>query len=107
MNLQDYLQELADEPCARTVPASIMKAVRFVELAGGVPQGAGYGDNQQLWGVVRDLEVQLAKKGGGRDRKQASMFLLSMVISLELCVCTKRKVPDYIIASAWVKLIKL
>jgi hypothetical protein len=107
MNLQDYLQELADEPCARTVPAGIMKAVRFMELAGSVMQSEGYGDNQQLWGVVHDLEVQLAKKGGGRDRKQASMFLVSMVVSLELCVCTQREVPEYIIAFAWVKLLKI
>ena len=104
----DYLETLAAEPCARTVPQGIMSSIKFLETAGGVPVESSFGDNGYLKSVVKELEVELCKAGGVRERKKAQLFAVTIIMGLELLVTTEREeVPLYAKAIAWVKLLKI
>ncbi len=100
----DYLHDRSEEPCARTVPASIVGALSFIEKAGGVPLGARLSMDGLVVSTVEYLTVALSK--GAEPTKKAAMILLGMVMALELYVVDVSK-PRYCRGVAWLRLVKI
>ena len=88
----DYLHDRSEEPCARTVPSSIVGALSFIEKAGGVPLGSRLSGDGLVVSTVEYLTVILSK--GAAPTVKAAMVLLGMVMSLELYVMDSSK-PRY------------
>ena len=99
----DYLHDRAEEPCARTVPASVLGALSFVEKAGGVPLEVRLSGDSLVVSTVESLTVSLSK--GSSPTKKASMILLGMVMALELYVMDSSR-PRYCRGVAWLRLVK-
>lgn len=59
-HLEEYLEECFDEPCARTVPKSILAAVDFIESRGGVPLSERFSKNLDLVTKVQDMTMHLS-----------------------------------------------
>ena len=100
----DYLHDRSEEPCARTVPASIVGALSFLEKAGGVPLEARLSLDSLVASTADYLTVSLSK--GAAPTKKAAMVLLCMVMSLELYVVDVTR-PLYCRGVAWLRLVKI
>ena len=100
-----YLQARAAEPCGRTVPASCVKSLIFVEAAGELPEQECISGHPALRNTLEELAVVLGSKDL-REVKQAPQLLVAQVIAMECMVlCTAEK--RYVRCFAWYKLVKL
>ena len=100
-----YLDARAQEPCARTVPSSIVMALSFFEDCGGVPQPDRVSAHPVLIRAVKDIEVTLAR-GEGHVRRKAPHFPAMIVLSLELLIVDD-EVSKYRRVYAWVTLVRV
>ena len=102
----DYLFDLRDGGCARSVPDHVAAAWAFVEKAGGVKLCDRLTDNV-LW--VRNVQaVKATLLEGNTQTKKAPQYTVSMLISLEIVVANQGYPrPKYIRALAWLKLVKV
>ncbi|CAE8624964.1 unnamed protein product [Polarella glacialis] len=98
----DYLEDRAQEPCGRTVPATAISSLRFFEKVGEVEERLA--DTSLVLSTVSRLEVQLSTNSV--PTKKAPMYFLSLLIALEMFVVCERY-PLYYRAFAWYKLIKV
>ena len=100
----DYMQERLDEPCARTVPSSILSALGFMEKAGGVALHDRMANQQTLKNMVNqgvmDLELNAP------PTKKAPLMPLMLVGALELLVLDATQ-PVFARGLAWYKLLKV
>ncbi|CAE8672089.1 unnamed protein product [Polarella glacialis] len=103
-HLVDYLLDRGDEPCARTVPGSVVSAVRFLERCGDVGAESAVADDRLVTAVLQDLTIQLSV--GAPATRKAAMYLVVMVLALEFYVVDETNAV-YTRVFAWVKLIKL
>ena len=83
--LLDYLEVLAGEPCARTVPRSFLQAFGFIEEKGEVPIEERYSRAATLRTTVDDIEAKLAT--GAPVTVKAPSLLLVLLVALECLVC--------------------
>ena len=100
----DYLHDRAGEPCARTVPSSILGALSFVEKAGGVPAEDRLSADYLVTSTMESLTVSLSR--GAAPTKKSAMVLLGIVLSLELYVVDDSR-PRYCRGVAWLRLVKI
>jgi hypothetical protein len=103
-DMLEYLNDVLDNDCGKSVPNSIMAALIVLERTGGVPISSRISVNPMWVGAVAQAESAIKSVKGGVIRK-ASPFLLTMVISLELFVCSDR--PKFHRGVAWLRLVKL
>ena len=100
----DYMQERFDEPCARTVPISILSAIGFMEKAGGVALQDRMANQQTLKNLVNqgvmDLELNAPPP------KKAPLMPLILVGALELLVLDTTQ-PAFARGLVWYKLLKV
>jgi hypothetical protein len=64
----------------------VLSSIKFLETAGGVPEESSFGDNGYLKSVVKELEMELCKAGGVREKKKAQLFAVTIIMGLELLV---------------------
>ena len=100
----DYLHDRSEEPCARTVPSSIIGALSFLEKAGGVPLESRLSGDGLVASTVEYLTVSLSR--GAAPTKKAAMLLLGMLMALELYVLDVSR-PRYCRGVAWLRLVKI
>jgi hypothetical protein len=72
--LLDYLEVLAGEPCARTVPRSFLQALSFIEEKGEVPNEERYSRAATLRTTIDDLEARLST--GAPVTVKAPLFMI-------------------------------
>ena len=100
----DYLHDRAGEPCARTVPSSIVGALSFIEKAGCVPMEVRLSSDGLVISTMEYLTVALSR--GTAPTKKSAMVLLGIVMSLELYVVDEAR-PQYCRGVAWLRLVKI
>ncbi|CAE7733651.1 HET-E1 [Symbiodinium sp. CCMP2592] len=102
--LMNYVEELAQEPCARTRLQSVLSAVIFFERVGGVKVEASISSHVLVRNLVRVRTAEL--EAGAPPTKQAPALALIMVMSLEAVVVNSAH-KKFVRAYAWARLLKL
>lgn len=102
--LLDYLKDVVDGGCCRTIPDSIAAALAFVEQAGDVPLADRFSQDVLWLRTLQSVKADLVR--GNTQVSKAPQFTISMVLALELLVMDKHK-PMYVRALAWLRLVKL
>jgi hypothetical protein len=100
-----YLELRAQEPCARTVPSTLLTTLSFFENCGGLPPADRVSAHPVVLRTVKDIEVSL-DSGKGHLRRKAAQFPVMVVIALELVVIDADHAA-YKRAYAWVTLIRI
>ena len=99
----DFLEELAAEPCGKTVPDAFCATVSFMENAAGIPQGDRLSKHAAVQRSLAQITCQL--ETGAPPTKKARPQPLMLVLALELWVM-KEDAPRYSRGFAWFKLLK-
>jgi hypothetical protein len=103
--MQDYLQDLALGPMAKSIPAGVGGALAFFESISGFPE-LQWISQLTLWkNNLGNLEMQLQGRDGETAVHKSPMFTITMVIALELYVVSDR--PKYKRFLAYCLLLKL
>ena len=84
-DLVRYLESRAEEPCGRTVPGTIQRAVVFVESAGEVPPCDTVATHSSVNNLLEELSTTLG--AAVRSKRRALQLPVSMVIYWEGVVC--------------------
>jgi len=100
----DYLDDLCNSGCARTVPDSWLSALGFMEEKGGYPLDKRFSLQPVVISTVRSIAASLAT-GAAPTRKAPALFV-KVLISLELYICDVEQ-PRFLRGFAWLKLIKV
>jgi hypothetical protein len=95
---------LFQEPCARTVPRSVLEAVSFVKERGGILKNDRMIESEELANLVADMTLKLSTTAP--LTRKAPLLLVSVAIALELYVVDELR-PKYKRAFAWTKLLRL
>ena len=103
-DLMDYIAGRLEEPCGRSVPLSIVAAVRFLEAAAEVPMEKRLSENP----ILQNFMSEISKSGwwATRTRTSANRLLLAVVFCWEFLVMEESQ-RAYIRLFAWFKLVKL
>ena len=80
----EYIQERVAEPCARTVPHSVLAAFSFMEKAGGVAVRDRVSGEQVLRNFVDQSTMDL--EGGAPPKRNSPLLPLKLLGALELLV---------------------
>ena len=99
----DYIEELREQPCARTRLRSVLSAVAFVEKAGGIQREAAISLQPLVLNLVNVRTAEL--EVGAPPTRRAVPLPICVVISLELTISSD-DFPRYLRAYAWIKLFK-
>ena len=99
-----YIALRMEEPCGKSVPGSLFKAVAFLELAAEVPMDQRISASLALQHFL--LEAERSQAWMPRRVIKAARFTVSMVKELEAAV-TDITLQSYKRIFAWTKLIKL
>lgn len=99
----DFLEELAAQPCGKTVPEAFLNTMAFMERVAGVPSGERLSKHVAVQRAVEQITCQL--ETGAAPPRKARPQPLMLLIALELWVM-ETSVPRYCRALAWVKLVK-
>ena len=99
-----YIEGLARERCGPSVPGSILKAVDFIEMIGGVREQARIRRDPNLVQIVSDFTVEL-KTGTSRAKRKSPPQTLAALVSSELAVVDTTK-PIYARLHNWTNLLR-
>ena len=99
-----YLEDLAKEPCGPSVPRSILKAVDFLEMVGGVKESIRIGRDSNLVQIANDITIEL-KSGNTRGKKKSPPQAFAALVSSEVAIMDSTA-PVYTRLFHWTKLIK-
>ena len=105
LDFLDYLRARADEPCARTVPASCLAALAFMEKSGNIAVGDRISGEASVKAFVEEMNLSLSGQGSSA-RRVAPRWPLAVAIALELAVLDKGR-PVYERLLSWWLLVKL
>lgn len=103
-NLIDYLTDVFNGGCGRSVPESIAGALAFIEQAGDVPLLSRFSHDTLWLRTVQDVKASLVK--GNTKVQKAPQFTIAMVVALELLIMNLDK-PLFVRALGWFRLLKL
>ena len=100
----DYLTDMEGGYFGKTIPTSIACALSYIEkMAGFSP--ADRISTQVFWNQsISAMTLRAELSCAGKSIKKAPQFFVSMLVSLELFVCSTRS--DFHRAFAWTKLLK-
>ena len=105
-DLVSYLEELAAQPCAPSLPARVISAVNFIETLGGVPEADRVYQNIFVNRAVQSIYLELKeKKGGSTFRKKAKQLPLALLMSFEVMVLGV-SLPAFVRLSAWTRCLR-
>ncbi|CAE8596253.1 unnamed protein product [Polarella glacialis] len=99
-----YLEARLAEPCARTVPDTIVKTLTFIEVAGEVEAPSRLSTHPAVQNWLEEATTSLA--AATRPRKKAQQLLVKIVLAWERTVVDE-SLPVFVRAFAWYKLTKL
>ena len=99
----DYLETRFDEPCARSVPESVVSALAYMEKIGNVAERRRPALSGAVQRAVQHYTAALA--AGSPPKKKAVLPLLLTFVALELMV-TASHLPRFMRVYAWAKLLK-
>jgi len=103
LDLVEYLQARADEPCGLSALQAVTELYAFAEGCRGVPQGMRLVDDPYFVAFQRELSSTHAKPEGAGTRR-APRLPLGFLIALEREVVDGRG-PEYYRAYAWWQLL--
>ena len=99
-----YLEMRAEEPCGRTVPGTIQRALIFVESEGEVAAADTVATHQSVVNLLEELGTTLG--AAVRAKRKARQLPVTLVTFWERTVCDE-EVETYVRGYAWFKLVKL
>ena len=102
--LLNYIEELAQEPCARTRLQAVLSSVIFFERVGGVRPESAISSEVLVRNLVSVRASEL--EAGAPPTKQAPALALIIVMALESVVVDEGQ-KKFIRAFAWTRLLKL
>ena len=104
IEIAQYLEDIAKEPCGPSVPASVLKALDFLEMMGGTKEDRRMCRDPSLMQVSLDIAAEL-KRGRPAGVKKSPPQPVAALVSSELAVvdCSK---PVYTRLHNWVKLVR-
>ena len=76
--LMDYIEERAAEPCGPSVPGSILSAVKFIELIGGVQEDKRIGKYHIMDNLVKEITLSLMGENPKAKKKANPQLALFM-----------------------------
>ena len=100
-----YLEDLSKIPCGPSVPKSVIQALGFFELLGGVRESGMLSKDLSVLACAKDIEVELTTSRPVTRKKKAPQLALAMVVSLEYSVADAQA-PLYQRLYDWTKLIR-
>ena len=106
VQLLDYICERAREPCAASVPKSILACVDFVESVGGIQEANRSSYHPTVVSVFKDITIELKCSKPLVEKRKAPQTLLAMIIGLEDLV-TSVKLSNYVRVAAWTRLLRI
>eukprot|EP00971_Amphidinium_carterae_P189197 3755813-Amphidinium_carterae.2 len=90
-----YLNELAMEPCGRTVPRGIVAALSFFETRGGTPQGHLLSEATSVVDAVQSLELSLSS-GAAPAKKAPGILIVQQRQQVALVLAAWEASHDYV-----------
>ena len=100
-----YLEARADEPCGKSIPASLLKTLIFMENAAEIPKGEQINNAPTIRNTLEEIALQL-ESVDMKPKKQALMIPVAVVVSWEKAVLDE-DLPRFARAYAWFRLMKL
>ena len=100
-----YVEDRANEPCARTVPMSAFKTLLFMEAAAEVPPAERISSSPMVVNVLEEVNLQMESQEA-RPTKKARQLLVMQVMAMERMVLDDDS-ERYVRAFAWYRLFKL
>ena len=100
-----YVEDRANEPCARTVPMSAFKTLLFMEAAAEVPPAERISSSPMVVNVLEEVNLQMESREA-RPTKKARQLLVMQVMAMERMVLDDDS-ERYVRAFAWYRLFKL
>ena len=101
----EFLEAMVEEPCARSFPEAVFKALMFLEYAGEVPEADQLCRAPAIKNALEEANLRLQSVELKPSRK-ALVIPVSIVIAWEQHVCDESK-PNYHRVYAWFRLTKL
>ena len=101
----EFLEAMVEEPCARSFPESVYKALMFLEYAGEVPESDQLCRAPAIKNALEEANLRLQSVELKPSRK-ALLIPVSIVVAWEQHVCDESR-PSYHPVYAWFRLIKL
>ena len=103
-DVMDYIAGRLEEPCGKSIPVSIMGALKFIEAAAEVPAEMRLSDRPVLLNFM--AEISRSKWWIGRDKTSANRVVTAIVLCWEFVVMEESE-RGYVRVYAWHKLVKL
>ena len=103
-DVMDYIAGRVEEPCGKSVPASVYSALKFLEMSAEVPREKRISEDETL----RNFMAEISKSHWwvSREKASAHRLVLAVVMCLEFLVMVDEE-SLYIRLYAWFKLVKL
>ena len=102
--VMDYIAGRLEEPCGKSIPASIFAALKFIEASAELPMVKRLSEDP----ILINFMAEISKSGWwvSRIRTSANRLVLGIILCWEFQV-VELSVPGYIRLYAWFKLVKL
>ena len=104
LDLLDYLEARAAEPCGKTVLQSAVEAVNFLEMVGAVPAELRISHATLVVAAVEELSSRLESRRHA-DRRQANYLPVRVLVAWEQAVVGEERTL-YLRLYAWLRLLK-
>ena len=102
--VMDYIAGRLEEPCGKSVPQSIMSALKFLEMSAEIKREERISEDETMRNFM--AEIEKSHWWVSRERASANRLLLSVVLCMEFLVLAAEE-SSYIRLYAWFKLVKL
>ena len=103
-DVMDYIAGRLEEPCGKSIPISIVGALKFLEAAAEVPTERRLGDQPVLSNFM--AEISRSKWWISREKVSANRLLTAIALCWEFMVMEDFE-RRYVRVYAWYKLVKL
>ena len=103
-DLMDFIVGRLEEPCGKSVPASVFSALKFMELAAELPREKRMSEDETLRNFM--AEVGKSHWWVSREKVSANRLVLAVILCMEFLVVMPEE-SLYIRLYAWFKLVKL
>ena len=103
-DVMEYIAGRLEEPCGKSIPGSIMAALRFLEASAEVPMEKRLSEDA----VLINFLAEVTKSGWwiSRPRVSANRWVVPLVLCLEFRVMESSE-RSYVRVYSWFKLVKL
>ena len=103
-DVMDFIASRIEEPCGKSVPGSVISALKFLESSAEVPREERISEDETLKNFM--AEIEKSHWWVSRERVSANRLVLAVVLCMEFLVVMPEE-SAYIRLYAWFKLVKL